>query len=89
MTVTISIGSGKGGTGKTTIIANLAVLLARTGKKVCLVDLDLGGQRNVVGIAAEDAHIGDLAGIGDIGVKLARSTIYKWLRRDTPPMNEI
>ncbi len=43
MTVTISIGSGKGGTGKTTIIANLAVLLARTGKKVCLVDLDLGG----------------------------------------------
>lgn len=43
MTVTISIGSGKGGTGKSTIIANLALLLARSGKKVCLVDLDLGG----------------------------------------------
>ena len=23
------------------------------------------------------------------GVKLARSTIYKWLRRDTPPMDEV
>ena len=43
MTVTISIGSGKGGTGKTMVIANLALLLAKTGKKVCLVDLDLGG----------------------------------------------
>ncbi|MGB3212115.1 MAG: P-loop NTPase [Desulforhopalus sp.] len=43
MTVTISIGSGKGGTGKSMVIANLAVLLAKTGQKVCLVDLDLGG----------------------------------------------
>ncbi|KJS01711.1 MAG: ATP-binding protein [Desulfobulbaceae bacterium BRH_c16a] len=48
MTVTISIGSGKGGTGKTMVIVNLALLLAKTGKKVCLVDLDLGGA---------DAHI--------------------------------
>jgi len=43
MTVTISIGSGKGGTGKTMVAANLALLLAKTGKKVCLVDLDVGG----------------------------------------------
>lgn len=43
MATTISIGSGKGGTGKTMIIANLALLLARSGKRVCLADLDLGG----------------------------------------------
>lgn len=43
MAVTISIGSGKGGTGKTMIMANLALLLAKAGKKVCLVDLDVGG----------------------------------------------
>jgi len=43
MTVTISIGSGKGGTGKTMILANLAILLAQKGKKVCLIDLDIGG----------------------------------------------
>lgn len=43
MAVTISIGSGKGGAGKTMILCNLALLLAKRGKKVCLVDLDIGG----------------------------------------------
>lgn len=43
MTVTISIGSGKGGTGKSTITSNLALLLAKHGKRVCIADLDLGG----------------------------------------------
>ena len=43
MSVTISIGSGKGGTGKTMLLCNLAFLLAKHGKKVCLVDLDIGG----------------------------------------------
>jgi flagellar biosynthesis protein FlhG len=43
MSIIISIGSGKGGTGKSTIAANLACLLARSGRRVCLADLDLGG----------------------------------------------
>lgn len=43
MALTISIGSGKGGVGKTMILANLAMLLARSGRRVCLVDLDIGG----------------------------------------------
>ena len=37
------IGSGKGGSGKSFINANLGTLLARQGKSVVLVDLDLGG----------------------------------------------
>jgi flagellar biosynthesis protein FlhG len=43
MTVTISVGSGKGGTGKTMVVANIGLLLAKTGRRVCIVDLDLGG----------------------------------------------
>jgi len=38
----IAIGGGKGGTGKSFITASLGVLLANQGKKVLLVDLDLG-----------------------------------------------
>ena len=37
------IGGGKGGIGKSFITANLGVLFAKHGKKVVLVDLDLGG----------------------------------------------
>jgi flagellar biosynthesis protein FlhG len=37
-----SIGGGKGGSGKSFIAASLGKLLARQGKKVVLIDLDLG-----------------------------------------------
>lgn len=43
MTTTISIGSGKGGVGKSISIANIAMLLAKSGKRVCIVDFDIGG----------------------------------------------
>jgi flagellar biosynthesis protein FlhG len=38
----ITITSGKGGVGKTNLCVNLAVLFARSGKRVTLVDADLG-----------------------------------------------
>ncbi len=38
----IALVSGKGGVGKTNLAANLAVILARRGRKVLLVDADLG-----------------------------------------------
>jgi flagellar biosynthesis protein FlhG len=43
MAIIYSIGGGKGGVGKSFITANLGVLFAKRGKKVVLIDLDLGG----------------------------------------------
>jgi flagellar biosynthesis protein FlhG len=39
----VAIASGKGGVGKSVVAANLALLLARTDRRVTLLDLDLGG----------------------------------------------
>jgi len=41
--ILVAIGSGKGGVGKSTVAANLAVALARMGKKIGLIDADIYG----------------------------------------------
>ncbi|AKH43832.1 ATP-binding protein involved in chromosome partitioning [Altererythrobacter atlanticus] len=53
----IAIGSGKGGVGKSTLTANLAVALARMGRKVGVVDADVYGPSQVMLLDAANQKV--------------------------------
>ncbi len=57
----ISVTSGKGGVGKTNVVANLAYVMTKIGKRVLLLDADLGlGNLDVLLGLAPKYHIGHL-----------------------------
>jgi septum site-determining protein MinD len=59
----IVITSGKGGVGKTTTSANIGTALALQGKKVCLVDTDIGLRNLDVVMGLENRIIYDLVDV--------------------------
>jgi len=57
----IAVTSGKGGVGKTHVAANLSVLAARTGRRVLLIDADLGlANADIVLGIVPTRHLGHL-----------------------------
>ncbi|MGO4888565.1 septum site-determining protein MinD [Anaerobacillus sp. MEB173] len=61
----IVVTSGKGGVGKTTTSANLGTALALSGKKVCLVDTDIGLRNLDVIMGLENRIIYDLVDVAE------------------------
>src|SRR5262245_54858301 len=58
----IAVGGGKGGAGKSLLAANLGIYLAQLGKRVVLLDADLGGANlhTFVGVERPRVTLGDL-----------------------------
>lgn len=69
----ISIGGGKGGIGKSLIAANLGIELARRGKRVVLVDVDLGGA---------NLHTA-------LGIDLPRGTLSDFIERRAARIDDV
>lgn len=71
----IVITSGKGGVGKTTTSANIGTALALLGKKVCMVDTDIGLRNLDVVMGLENRIIYDLVDVAEGRCRLAQALI--------------
>jgi flagellar biosynthesis protein FlhG len=78
---TIAIASGKGGVGKTNVVANLAIALRRLGKNVMVLDADLGlsnidvllqlaPKYNIQHVLSGEMTLKDIVVEGPLGIKI-------------------
>lgn len=71
----IVITSGKGGVGKTTTSANIGTALALQGKKVCMVDTDIGLRNLDVVMGLENRIIFDLVDVVEGRCRVAQALV--------------
>ncbi len=71
----IVVTSGKGGVGKTTSSANIGTALALLGKKVCLVDTDIGLRNLDVVMGLENRIIFDIVDVASGSCRLEQALI--------------
>ncbi|GEO74538.1 septum formation inhibitor-activating ATPase [Levilactobacillus namurensis DSM 19117] len=71
----IVITSGKGGVGKTTTSANIGTALALMGKRVCLMDLDIGLRNLDVVLGLDNRIIYDIVDVATGRAKLPQALV--------------
>lgn len=71
----ITVTSGKGGVGKTTAVANLAVALAMDGKKVVCIDGDIGLRNLDVVMGLENRIVYDIVDVVEARCKTRQAMI--------------
>ncbi len=69
------ITSGKGGVGKTTSSANIGTALAMLGKKVCLMDLDIGLRNLDVVLGLDNRIMYDIVDVASGRAKLSQALV--------------
>ena len=92
----LAITSGKGGVGKTAVVANIAVLLARMNKRVLILDSDLGlanidvvfglaPEKNLTHFFSEEMELDSILADGPSGIKIlpAGSGVQRFTRLDS------
>ncbi len=75
MSKVIVVTSGKGGEGTTTSTASIGAALAQSGKKVCVVDFDVGLRNLDLVLGAERRVVYDLINVAQGDAKLAQALI--------------
>jgi septum site-determining protein MinD len=71
----IVVTSGKGGVGKTTTTANIGTALAQLGKRVCMIDTDIGLRNLDLVMGLENRIIFDLVDVIEGNCKLHQAMI--------------
>jgi len=72
----ITITSGKGGVGKTTLAANLAVALATRGQRVVVIDADVGLRNLDVMLGLENRIVYDLVDVIEGRCRLRQALVH-------------
>ncbi|PWF99566.1 septum site-determining protein MinD [Levilactobacillus bambusae] len=71
----IVVTSGKGGVGKTTSTANIGTALALMGKRVCMLDLDLGLRNLDVVLGLDNRIMYDIVDVAEGRAKLRQALV--------------